>query len=112
MVSRISRSGTPTSPRAHIPWLLGHAYMLTGKKKDAIEQFKNSIAINPNFLPAHAYLAFMYSEAGKTEEARSHLAEVTRISPGATAENLRGRLPYKDGAITERIITALKRVEG
>ncbi len=102
----------PTNTRAGVPWLLGHALMLSGKKEEAIAQFKTSIALNPNFLPAHAYLAFALAEAGKLEEARSHMAEVSRISPGATADNLRGRLPYKDADFLERFIATLKKVEG
>lgn len=101
----------PTNTRAGVPWLLGHAFMLSGKKEMAIAQFNTAIALNPNFLPAHAYQAFVLTGEGKLEEARSHMAAVRRISPGATADNLRGRLPYKDVEFLERFIATLKKVE-
>ena len=44
-------------------WTLGHAYYLTERNTEAIATFKQLVARNPNFVPAHAFLAA--STAGK-----------------------------------------------
>ncbi len=58
-------------------------------------------------MPAHAYLGVVYSELGWTEEAE--VAEIRRLSPGATLEAVRQRLPYKDPAIVERFLDGLRK---
>jgi adenylate cyclase len=63
----------------------------------------------PNFLPAHLYLAAIYSELGREAEARAEGAEVVRLNPPFSIEVLRQRLPYKDPAIVERHIAALRK---
>jgi TolB-like protein/class 3 adenylate cyclase len=79
--------------------LLGHAYLLTERHEEAITALKRALIRNPNFLPAHAYLAVAYYESGRKEEARDEMAAVLKISPQAS-----GRiLPYKDHAVLERL---------
>ena len=67
-------------------WSLGHSYVLMGKIEEAIATMKEVLDQNPNCMPAHAYLAFMYTEMGRIEEARSHMAESNRLSPGTSLE--------------------------
>ena len=63
----------------------------------------------PRSLPAHQFLAAIYSELGREEEARAEAAEVLRISPNFSLEVLRQRLPYKDPADLERFLDGLRK---
>jgi tetratricopeptide (TPR) repeat protein len=72
---------------------------LTERREEAIAALKSALMRNPNFLPAHAFLAVAYYESGRKEEARDEMAAVLKISPQAS-----GRiLPYKDHAVLERL---------
>ena len=71
--------------------------------------FKKALTRNPDFLPAHAILAAIYSELGREEEARAEAAEVLQISPNFSLEVLRQRLPYKDPADLERFLDGLRK---
>jgi tetratricopeptide (TPR) repeat protein len=52
-------------------WALGHAYYVMGRYEEAIAAFKRALIRYPNFMPAYAYLAAIYSELDREEEARS-----------------------------------------
>ncbi|MFQ5897295.1 MAG: tetratricopeptide repeat protein [Candidatus Methylomirabilia bacterium] len=90
-------------------WGLGHAYYLTGDYEAAIVTLKRVLTRNPDWLPAHAYLAVIYSELGRKDEARAELAEVRRLSPELSLESLRQRLPYKDEAVLERFLDGMRK---
>src|SRR5713226_3157102 len=91
-------------------WRLGHAHYLTGRYEEAIATFRRVLARNPDFLPAHAYLAVIHSESGREEDAQSEGAEFLRLSPQLSLDALRQRLPYKDPAVLERVLTAARKV--
>jgi hypothetical protein len=89
--------------QADYAWALGHAYYLTGRYEEAITALKRRLIRYPNSLATYAYLAAIYSELDREEEARAALAEVWRISP-QTQQGVSGwRLPYKDHAVYERL---------
>jgi len=90
-------------------WDLGHAYYLMGRYEEAIETFKRVLARNPDFMPAHAYLAVIHSEVGLEEGARAAGAEFLRLSPELSLDALRQRLPYKDPTVLERILNAARK---
>ncbi|MFQ5520208.1 MAG: tetratricopeptide repeat protein [Candidatus Methylomirabilia bacterium] len=92
-------------------WGLGHAYYLTGRYEEAIVTLKRILTRNPDWLPSHAYLAATYSELGHMEEARAEMAEVRRLSPEASLESLRQRLPYKEEAVLERFLSGIREAE-
>jgi imidazolonepropionase-like amidohydrolase len=91
--------------QADYAWALGHAYYLTGRYEEAIAAFKRALIRYPHFLPAHAYLAAIYSELDREEEARAALAEVQRTNPHPPHRSA-WRLPYKDQSAYERLLTA------
>ena len=98
------------NPRAfHYSFFLGHAYYLTGRYEEAIAVLKGFLTRTPDFLPAHVFLAAIYSELGREAEARAEGAEVLRLSPPFSLEVLRQRLAYRDPAILERHIAALRK---
>jgi adenylate cyclase len=98
----------PRYPPFYLTWL-GMAYRLTGQHEEAIAAQKRALSHSPDLLPAHRELAVIYSELGWEAEARAATAEVLRISPNFSLEVYRQRLPYKDPAVVERQIAALRK---
>ena len=77
-------------------WNLGHAYLLTGRYKEAIETLKKTLARTPDFWPSHVLLAASYSAVGRIDEARAERAEVLRINPDFTLDSWRHKRPFKN----------------
>jgi adenylate cyclase len=71
--------------------------------------YKKALTRNPNLLPAHLGLATIYSELGREEEARAEAAEVLRLNPKYSLEVLRQMTPFKDPAVIERMVAALRK---
>jgi len=90
-------------------WELGHGYYLTGRYEEGIATMKRILARSPEFLPAHEYLAVIYSELGREEEARAAGAECLRLHPDLPLDVLAQRLPYKDQAILQRVLNAARK---
>ncbi len=89
---------------------LGHAYFFADQHEEAIETFKRALIINPDFLPVHLLLALIYAEKGWGEAAKVEVAEIPRISPESySLKSLFHRLPYKDQAVSERVIDGLRK---
>jgi len=89
---------------------LGHAYMLAGRYKEAVTALKRLLHRNPNFHPAHIYLAITYSELGRAAEAQAEAAEFAGMSSSMSWEDWRHRLPYKDEAVIEHFFDVLRKV--
>ncbi len=87
-------------------YTLGHACYLTRRYEDAIRALNRVTSRNPDWLPAHAFLAATYAEVGRMEDARRAGHDVLRISPQITAGDASSRLPYKDPATLARVIGA------
>jgi adenylate cyclase len=90
-------------------WTIGHAYYLAERRPEALEALGKLVQQNPNFVPAHAYRAVLLSELGRLKDAREAWAAASRLSPGASMQNLRERLPYKRAADLDRFLTAAHR---
>jgi adenylate cyclase len=89
--------------------ILGMAYRLAGRYEEAIAILKAAVTRNPDFLPSHFHLAVIYSELGREEEARTEAAEILRMSPDFSLEVWRQRLPFKDPAVLERQLAAMRK---
>jgi adenylate cyclase len=87
-------------------WTLGHASYLARRTDDAVGAFSKAVQQNPNFLPAHAYLAVLFVEAGREREAREKWERLNRLSPKASLASLQERLPYRRAADLDRFLTA------
>jgi len=103
----------PYYPAYYLQWL-GAAYRMTGRYEDALTVYKQLLDRSQKgefpILGAHLFLADVYAELGKGEEARTHVAEVLRISPKFSLEVV-SRLStygYKDPAHLERRLNALR----
>ncbi len=88
---------------------LGMAYRLTGQYEKALDALQKALPLNPNWLPTHLYLAVIYSELGREEEARAEVGEILRLSPNYSLEVLSQRSASKDPAETERFLVALRK---
>ncbi len=90
-------------------WTLGHAYYLTGRSPEAIDTLRKLLDRNSNFVPAHAFLAVLYGERGLEKEARAEGEKASRLSPRASLESLRQRVPYKDERALERFLAGMRK---
>jgi adenylate cyclase len=90
-------------------WSLGHAYRLLGRSGEAITALRKLIVQNPDHLTAHVLLAATYSEVGREEEARAEAAEILRINSNYSLTIVQERMPYKDSALLDRQVAALRK---
>jgi adenylate cyclase len=91
-------------------WTLGHAYFLARRPQEAVDALTKVVQQNPEFAPAHAYLAVLFSEMGREKEAREAWARAHQLMPNVTLANLRQRVPYRRPADVERLLSAMHRV--
>jgi adenylate cyclase len=87
---------------------LGQAYRLMGRVEEAITTLKRALTQDPNFWDTYYDLAVLYSEGGREEEARATVAELRRRAPHVSLEVLKQPLVYKDPAVVERMLAALR----
>ncbi len=88
---------------------LGRAYFMTGQLDESIITWKKVLQVNPNYLPAHAFLAACYSSLDRYAEASAAAKEVLRINPKFSIESYTKTLPYKNKADIERYVAALRK---
>ncbi|MFC1579420.1 adenylate/guanylate cyclase domain-containing protein [Thermodesulfobacteriota bacterium] len=98
----------PIYPFAYL-WVLGHAYYLTKQYEDAIATLKRVLKRGPNFHPPHAYLAGIYSELDRVEEAKAEWDEFVKGNPQTSLDAWKHRLPYKDHVVLERLFGSLRK---
>ncbi len=75
------------SPK-HAWWLqsgYGVALHLVGRKADAVESYKKAIALKANHVHPHAFLAAVYADLGRMDEAQATAKEVLQLNPKFTA---------------------------
>ncbi len=97
-------------PEPYFYETLGFSYLVMGQYEEAIAAFKKAIDLWPDFRSSHIGLTASYSLAGRMEEARAQAAEVLRINPKSTLEDIakNGYFNYKK-ADKERFINALRK---
>jgi adenylate cyclase len=88
---------------------LSIAYRVAGRYEEAGEPGEKVASLTPNLGAAHFNLAVIYSELGRMEEAQAEVAELQRLAPTASLEWHRQILPFKDPAVLERHIAALRK---
>ncbi len=104
----------PYYPAYYLQWL-GADYRMTGRYEDALQIYKQLLDRSNKgefpSLPTHLYLADVYAELGREEEARSHAAEVLRLKPGFSLKDASrvSTYRYKDPAHLERRLNALRK---
>jgi TolB-like protein/class 3 adenylate cyclase/cytochrome c-type biogenesis protein CcmH/NrfG len=107
----LTKKAMRLNPRFQYVYLsnLGWAYRLTGQYAEAIAPLKRSVTLNPNFLPAHFNLAICYAELDREDEARAEVTEMLRLEPDYSLERARQQMAYKDPAVVERMLAALRK---
>jgi adenylate cyclase len=91
--------------------ILGSAYRDSKQYEEAIATLKEGIVHYPEFVLSRHSLVTVYCAAGRYEEARAELQEILRIDPRFNLEQYTMRLPYKDRAVNERLLTDLRKAE-
>jgi adenylate cyclase len=91
-------------------WVLGQSHFLKREHEEAINIFSEILHRNPNFLPAHPYLAAIYHELGRKEEARLQAEKLVEKSPQTSLDAWKRRLPYKNEEDLDRLYKALQNI--
>jgi tetratricopeptide (TPR) repeat protein len=60
---------------------LGHLHRQRRELEDAVAEFQNAVALNPNFAFAHTHLGLALCFLGRSEEALVELDTAERLSP-------------------------------
>jgi adenylate cyclase len=97
----------PRYPATYL-YTVGHAHYLMRRHQEALAALGRVTARNPDWFPAHAFLAATYAELGRLDEARRAAREALRISPEMTVREASARLPYHDPAMLARAVDAFR----
>jgi tetratricopeptide (TPR) repeat protein len=81
---------------------------VAGRYEEAIAAYQRVLTRSPNFAPAYMDLAVCYAELGREAEARAAAAELLRLDPNFSLEAWKQQAPFKDPAVLERHIAALR----
>jgi len=100
--------------RAQVPGgeylaVVGWTYQLLEQYEKAIAPLKQAVGYAPQHPGFRAILAVSYSEVGREEEARAEATELLRLNPRYSVEVDRQRRPYKDPAVLDRHLAALRK---
>jgi tetratricopeptide (TPR) repeat protein len=87
--------------------VLAHAYRLMLRYDEAIDVYKQAIALAPNQIAAHLGLTICYAQAGQLELARIQGREILRVSPKFDMATYAQSLTYKDQEDSRRSLEAL-----
>jgi len=89
---------------------LGVSYLVMGQYEEAIAASKKAISFWPEYVYGHIDLTASYGLAGREEDARAEAAEVLRINPKITLEDIAKNGYYNfQKADKERFINALRK---
>ena len=87
----------------------GNALRETGRLEEAAASYKKAVERAPNYWAFHAGLAIVYSMMDRNEEARAEASEVLRINPKFSLDWYARIAQYKDQAVTDRLINAMRK---
>jgi tetratricopeptide (TPR) repeat protein len=95
----------PSGKAAH--FLLAAAYERTGKREQAVAEFRQLLGVDPEYHAALNYLGYMYAERGENlEEARKLVEKAVALEPdnGAYVDSL-GWVYYRLGRFDDALAT-------
>ena len=94
----------------HSAWylaVLAHAYRLMLRYDEAVDVYKQAIALAPNQIAAHLGLTICYAQAGQIELARIQGREILRVAPKFDMALYAKSLTYQDPEDSRRSLDAL-----
>jgi len=95
------------------PWWVPSAYgvglHLVGRKEEAVQSYKRAIALNRNHVLPQAFLAAVYADLGRSDEANATAKEVMRLDPKFTATRLMQSHTLHDPARDARFRNLMQR---
>jgi adenylate cyclase len=89
-------------------YLLGFAYLLSGRNEQALELAERSLRERPEFPGPYRLRAACLSLLGRVDEAKKTIDEYLRLAPNATLKTLRAQVPLHRDADHERYANALR----
>jgi adenylate cyclase len=87
----------------------GAALWSAGRFEEAVSAYKKVLQRLPDNILAHIGLAATYSMMGREQEARAEAAEILRLNPKFSVDNIARVLAYKDQARIDRFVEALRK---
>ena len=84
----------------------GTAHFVAENHKDATVAIRATLRLNPDFPPAHLFLAAVHGLCGRDAEARAEADEVRRVTPDLARHVY--RIPFRDKTVSERLATGLR----
>jgi adenylate cyclase len=81
---------------------------LLGQYEDAIENFKRSVELRPDFVPGYIWLAATYGNLGRQVTAEVAAAQVSRLNPDFSILAYGGKVPSRDEAVLEQFREGLR----
>ncbi len=108
----VLHQGLRLSPHYPVGYLfiLGQAYAFAGQYAEAETTLKKVLARSPDFWSPYLWLAIIYMEGDRHTEAQAAVAEVRRTNPQFSLKVLaEEKVLYKDPAVLERMIAALRK---
>jgi adenylate cyclase len=92
-----------------VPSAYGVALHLVGRKEEAVQSYKRAIALNPNHVLPQAFLAAVYADLDRIDEANATAKEVMRLDPKFTATRLMQSHTLHDPARDARFRNLMQR---
>jgi adenylate cyclase len=100
----------PHYPFLYIFWL-GNAFHSMQRYDEAIAAYRRVISRTPDFLYVRIFLAAVYAQQGRIDQAKAEAVEALRISGGFGAfsvERVAQRLPLKDAGALARLVDGMR----
>jgi adenylate cyclase len=79
-----------------VPFGYGLALHLVGRKEDAVQMYKQAIALGAQNARTYARLAAVYADMERMEDARAAIEQGLRLEPNYTAHNYEKAYPLHD----------------
>jgi TolB-like protein/class 3 adenylate cyclase/Flp pilus assembly protein TadD len=87
---------------------LGLAEFADERYDEAVERAHQAIHLHRKFPTAQRLLAASHARLGRTAQARAAVEELLRVAPGTTIAKTRMSVPWKEAAVMERYVEALR----
>ena len=101
---------SPRDPANHWTYaFLGLADFVDGRYPDAAEWAAKAIHLRHDFPTGHRLLAASHAMAGDANAAEFALEDLLAVAPGTTIARTRAGVPWKDAAVMDRYLGALRR---